>query len=151
MFDKMSQAISKEEINLIESELNIVMPAKFVEHYLMFNGGIPTNPFFYSEESGTEIEIQRFSPIKYLDEGIRITTLEDKYLLFKQKSKLMSEYLPFANDYGANQICINLINGKIYIVYMDMGELTDKCFTFLANGFEEFIAGLSNESIDSDD
>ena len=60
----------------------------------------------------------------------------------------MSDYLPFANDYGSNQICINLKDNKVYIVYMDMGELSQKCFKYLANDFDEFLNGLSGESIE---
>lgn len=61
----------------------------------------------------------------------------------------MSGYLPFANDYGSNQICVSLDNGEIYIVYMDIGELSSECFKYLAKDFNEFLSGLSDESIDN--
>lgn len=146
MFNNTSRSIIKSEIETIELELGITFPQSFIEHYLVYNGGIPSTPFFYSE-TDIETEIQVFSPIKYKNNN-NIKTVEEKYVFFKEKSMLMSEFLPFANDYGSNQICINLKNNKIYIVYMDIGELNQRCFKYLAKNFEEFINGLSDESIE---
>jgi cell wall assembly regulator SMI1 len=151
VFDKTNLSVSREEIDVIESELGIIFPPSLLKHYFVYNGGVPSKPYFYSAESDIEIEIQRFSPIKHLNEGIRINTMESKYKLFKQKSVLMTDYLPFANDFGSNQICINLVNGKIYMVYMDMGDLAEKCFVFLADDFEAFLLGLSSESVDAEE
>lgn len=148
MFSNTSRPITKAELKAIELELGITFPNSFAEHYLLYNGGIPSEAFFYSEKTDIETEIQIFSPIKYKFSNIDIRTVEEKYALFKKKSMLMSDYLPFANDYGSNQICINLKDNKVYIVYMDIGELTQKCFKYLANDFDEFINGLSSESID---
>jgi cell wall assembly regulator SMI1 len=144
-FQKTSKQITKEEIGQIEQDLGIKIPKDFVEHYLKNNGGVSNKRYFYSEESDIEIEIQVFSPIKHKTTG---RTIEEKYLLFKQKSELMSDYLPFANDYGANQICVNLNNGEVCIVWMDQGEITEKCITFLAKDFKIFLASMSEESID---
>ena len=148
MFSKSSKPISKEEMSILESELNLVFPEEFMELYYEFNGGIPNKPFFYSEESDIEIEIQRFSPIKYTCKDSSTRTLEEKYLLFREKAEIMSQYLPFANDYGANQICIHLDSGKIYIVYMDVGEIKDECIVFLSDSMKAFIAGLSDQSVE---
>lgn len=148
MFSNTSIPITKVEIETIGLELGITFPNSFIEHYMINNGGIPSEPFFYSEKTDTETEIQIFSPIKYNFSNIDIRTVEEKYELFKNKSTLMSGYLPFANDYGSNQICIHLDSGEIYIVYMDMGELNSECFRYLAKDFDEFLSGLSGESID---
>jgi len=149
LFSNTSRPITKADIEAIELELGITLPNSFIEHYLVHNGGIPSEPFFYSEKTDIETEIQIFSPIKYKFSSIDIKTVEEKYAFFKKKSMLMSSYLPFANDHGSNQICINLDNNKVYIVYMDIGELNSKCFKYLANDFNEFLSGLSDESIDS--
>ena len=148
MFDDTSKQITREEIKAIESKLGITFPDCFVEHYLQYNGGIPSEAFFYSEEEDIETEIQLFSPLKYRFQNVDVRTVEEKYELFKSKSEIMSDYLPFANDYGNNQICINLKDNKVYIVYMDLGELTQDCFKQLADDFDEFIDGLSSESIE---
>jgi len=148
MFSNTSKSLTREDIEAIESELGITLPDGFIDHYLVYNGGIPSKPYFYSEKEDVETEIQIFSPIKYCFKNLNLKTVEQKYIFFKEKSKLMSHYLPFANDYGSNQICINLDDGKIYIVYMDIGELDQKCFRFLANNFTEFLNGFSEKSID---
>lgn len=144
-----SRPITIAEIKKIESDLDISLPNSFVEYYLQYNGGIPAKAFFYSEKTDIETEIQIFSPIKYKFSNLDLKTVEEKYLFFKKKSILMSDYLPFANDYGSNQICINLKNNEVYIVFMDLGEITQKSFEYLANDFDEFLNGLSSESIDS--
>jgi len=68
--------------------------------------------------------------------------------LFKGKSPLMASYFPFANDYGANPICVNLKGGGVYIIYMDLGELEDRCFRRIAESFLEFVESLSEDSMD---
>lgn len=148
MFRDTSKPITLTDIKGVESELGIRLPDSFIEHYLAYNGGIPLKPFFYSEKTDIETEIQIFLPLKYKFSDIDMKTIEEKYIFFKKKSKLMADYMPFANDYGSNQICMNLKDGKIYIVYMDIGELGQKCFQYLANDFSEFLSGLSEESMD---
>lgn len=148
LFSNISKSLTREDIETMESELGITLPDSFIDHYLVYNGGIPSKPYFYSEEEDAETAIQIFSPIKYGFKDLDLRTVEQKYVLFKEKSNVMCRYLPFANDYGSNQICINLDNGKVYIVYMDIGELDQKCFQFLANDFSEFLNGLSEESVD---
>ncbi|EOS24600.1 hypothetical protein C806_02114 [Lachnospiraceae bacterium 3-1] len=132
MFEKMSKALTREDIKEIEVNLGLAFPGDFVEHYLSYNGGIPAKPFFYCEEEDMETEIQVFLPLKYRYCDIPIGTAEEKYLLFKGKFPLMATYFPFANDYGANPICVNLEDGGVYIVYMDLGELEDRCLRRMA-------------------
>lgn len=60
----------------------------------------------------------------------------------------MTSYFPFANDYGANPICVNLEDGGVYIVYMDLGELEDRCFQRIAESFRDFAESLSEDGID---
>ena len=139
MFEKMGKVLTRADIGEIEVNLGLTFPEDFVGHYLSYNGGIPAKPFFYSEEEDIETEVQVFLPLE---------TAEDKYLLFKEKSPLMTSYFPFANNYGANPICINLEDGGIYIVYMDLGELENRCFHCLAESFLDFVEDLSEDSID---
>lgn len=148
IFKKIGKALTRTDIAEIEVNLGFILPENFDEHYLSYNGGIPAKPFFYSEAEDIETEVQVFLPLKNHCCDIPIKTAEEKYLLFKEKSSLMTSYFPFANDYRANPICINLENGKVYIVYMDLGELEGKCFHCLAESFLDFVEGLSEDSID---
>ena len=60
MFEKMSKALTREDIEEIEVNLGVAFPEDFVEHYLSYNGGIPAKPFFYFEEEDIETEVQVF-------------------------------------------------------------------------------------------
>lgn len=148
MFEKVSKVLTREDIAEIEADLGLAFPEDFIEHYLLYNGGIPTKPFFYSEEEDIETEVQVFLPLKHRYSDLPIRTAEEKYLLFKGKFPLMTSYFPFANDYGANPICVNLEDGGIYIVYMDLGELEDRCFHRIAESFRDFIESLSEDGMD---
>ena len=149
IFSKASKVLTKADIEEAETKLGFSFPESFIAHYLKYNGGEPSKTYFYSEESGIEIDIQIFAPIKYrYSEYDQLKTVEEKYAFFKGISELMSEYLPFANDYGGNPICVNVKTGKVYIVWMDLGEITQRCFRYLAENFDEFIDGLAEESID---
>lgn len=64
MFEKMSTALTREDISEIEANLELAFPEDFIEHYLSYNGGISTKPFFYSEREDIETEIQIFLPLK---------------------------------------------------------------------------------------
>ena len=39
-------------------------------------------------------------------------------------------------------------DGGVYIVYMDLGELKDRCFRRIAESFQDFVESLSEYSID---
>ena len=149
IFSKTSRVLTKADIAEVETRLGLSFPESFTRHYLKHNGGIPSKTYFYSEESDTEIEIQIFAPIQYkYSEYDRLNTVEELYILFERRSEMMSDYLPFAKDYGGNPICVNVKTGEVYIVWMDLGEITQRCFRYLAKNFDEFLDGLEEESID---
>ena len=147
--NRSSKELTRADIAEIEAKLGFPFPESFIKHYLRYNGGEPSKTYFYSEESDTEIEVQSFAPIKYRYlESSKTETVEEKFILFKRISGLMSEYLPFANDYGGNPVCVNVKTGKVYIVWMDLGEISQKCFCYLSENFDAFVDGLKEESID---
>ena len=148
-FNKPSKKLTRADIAEVEAKLGFSFPESLKKHYLRYNGGASSKTYFYSEESDTEIEVQSFAPIKYrYHECDKVETVEEKYMLFKRVSELMSDYLPFANDYGGNLVCVNVKTGKVYIVWMDLGEITQRCFCYLSENFDAFIDGLREESID---
>ena len=148
-FNKPSKKLTRADITEVEAKLGFPFPESLIKHYLRYNGGAPSKTYFYSEESDTEIEVQSFAPIKYrYHECDKITTVEEKYMHFQQLSRFMFDYLPFANDYGGNPVCVHVKTGKVYIVWMDLGEITQRCFCYLSENFDTFIDGLREESID---
>lgn len=147
MFKRTSKALTKADIEEVEAKLGFPFPQGFVRHYLEYNGGRPEGNHYNSEESDIEVGVQVFAPIKY-HEDPRLKTVEEKYAFFKEKSEMMADYLPFANDYGGNPICVNVKTGEVSIVWMDLGEVSERCFCYLAEDFDEFVDGLTEESID---
>lgn len=74
MFEKMSKALTRTDIAEIEENLGLEFPEVFVEHYLSYNGGMPTAPYFYSEEEDIETEVQVF-PLPMTMEQIRSASI----------------------------------------------------------------------------
>lgn len=143
MFLETAKQLTLNDIREIEAKLNIVLPKQLIEHYLKFNGGIPDKPFFYSAVSDIETSVHAFLPMKYTDEiGY---TLEDGYLDFRNRKVIPEKFLLFAHDAGGNPFCINLENGQVVIIWLDLGEVNEEAIRFLTNDFDEFLNALSEE------
>lgn len=143
MFLETAKQLTLNDIREIEAKLNIVLPKQLIEHYLKFNGGTPDKPFFYSAVSDIETSVHAFLPMKYTDQiGY---TLEDGYLDFRNRKVIPEKFLPFAHDAGGNPFCINLENGHVVIIWLDLGEVNDEAIRFLTNDFDEFLNALSEE------
>jgi cell wall assembly regulator SMI1 len=143
MFSGTSKELLMEDIQEIESKLKLTLPEQLVKHYLEFNGGIPDKSDFYSEEADMETSISTFLPMMY-DDGIN-STLEENYLYFQEREIVPENLMPFAIDWGGNQFCIDLENGQVFIVWLDLGEVNEDAIRFIANDFDEFINGLESE------
>lgn len=52
------------------------------------------------------------------------------------------KYLPFANDAGGNVFLYKPDSKEIVLVYLDLGEVTDRCIKFSAKSVMEFINNL---------
>lgn len=137
MFVETSKKLSYNDINEVETKLNIVLPKQLVRHYMKYNGGIPEKSFLYSYISDIETSVHTFLPIKYEDEvGY---TLEDMYVHFTSKNIFPKKYLPFACDAGGNLFCIDMENEKIVIIWLDVGEVNENMIPVLSNSFDEFL------------
>lgn len=143
MFSEVSKQLTINDIREIEEKLNIKLPEQLINHYLKFNGGIPDKPYVCSNISDIETSVHAFSPMKYDDE--LDYTLEECYLNYKTRSVIPEKFLPFAYDAGSNPFCINLKTGQVVIIWLDMGEVTEKEIKLLANSFDEFMNSLQEE------
>lgn len=116
-------------------ELNLELPKEYKSHILDFNGGRPKKRCF------KEFSIHYFHAIKYSDYPLE-EILEDL------EGVLPEGFFPIAEDGGGNQFCISLNKdnyGYIYMWYHDVDE--EDAVVFLTTGFDEFIAGLTEEPI----
>ncbi|WP_435261021.1 SMI1/KNR4 family protein [Tenacibaculum sp. nBUS_03] len=127
------EKIKSEDLVAFEKEFKLNLPEIYKAHVLKFNGGAPEKDYFKG------VNIAHFNPIK----NGKIT-LENQIISLKDVLPL--GYLPFAYDPGGNQICMDLNEGKdygkIYYLLMDMGDIEPE---FLANSFEDFLSGLSED------
>jgi cell wall assembly regulator SMI1 len=139
MFIECSTQLIISDLNDVETKLGFNLPQQLKEHYLQFNGGIPVKPCYYAQEIDLETEIAEFSPIKYKNNS---KLLEDRYIDFKNRDALPKKYLPFANDWGGNLFCINLENESVVLIWMKLGEITERSINFLSNSFGTFINNL---------
>ncbi len=126
------QSLTEEEVNTFEKENKLSLPEAYKRHILKNNGGISDKKYFKG------YGIAHFYPIKYGED-----TVEDTIDMIGDI--LPTGFYPFAYDMGNNQFCIDLSegdNGKIYFCAMGEGEIKP---VLIANSFEEFMKGLSNE------
>jgi hypothetical protein len=142
IFRNAGDSIMREDILEIASRLNIVIPQAVQAHYLRHNGGIP-EPDCWIMENGEWHCVQAFLPMKH---GRR--TLESVYLQGIAKDYLARNVVPFANDAGGNYFCFEP-RGRVCFYAMDgwnaersVEENKKKATQWLANSFEEFIAGM---------
>lgn len=140
MFYKCSFQLTRKDLEEIEMLLNFQLPQELKDHYLQYNGGLPKKPCFFEENSGLETRVHVFLPIKF-NNNIGYT-LEEGYLDFKNRDIIPRKYLPFANDAGGNIFCIDLDSKQVVLIYLDLGEVTNRCIKFLANSFMDFINNL---------
>ncbi|WGH77096.1 SMI1/KNR4 family protein [Tenacibaculum tangerinum] len=128
------KSIKSEDLVAFEKKFELILPERYKEHMLKFNGGFPDKDYYKG------VNIAHFNPIKYGDD-----TLEHNIL--DLQDVLPVGYLPFAYDLGGNQICMDLNEGenygKVYYLPMDMGDIRSE---FLSDSFEIFLNGLSEEN-----
>lgn len=144
MFNKCAKKITIKDIQQVENLIHLSFPKDFTEHYLKYNGGIPSKAYFYMEPYDTFAEISSFKSIKFKDE-LGDPRIEDTYQnLSIKKNIIPKNMLPFAIDWGGNLFCINVDTEDIYIIYLDLGEVNEinGSIRFLINGFNHFLNSL---------
>lgn len=64
LFSKGGSNLSPEDIGNIQKHLNLNLPEELVSHYLIHNGGIPSNNFWILED-GCSLWLKKFLPMKF--------------------------------------------------------------------------------------
>jgi hypothetical protein len=148
MFQNASKSISLDEIEQIESELNVKMPQSLKQHYIEFNGGTPDQRCWLQGDGYERLCIHRFLPMKYPAGEL---TIESVYKRGIEKDFLSPDLLPFAIDEGSNFFCVDS-DGVVYFYAMDSwsakrtnNENKAKARRQLVSSFEMFLAGLVDE------
>jgi cell wall assembly regulator SMI1 len=123
-FEQVENKITSKDLNDFEKEQNFKLPLEYRKLILKFNGGYTeNNPFFDTLKS-----------IKYGS----ITVEKAMSVHQKWEQNIPNNFLPIANDFSDNIICINLEKGsdygKIYCFYFDVNRLSK-----IANSLEELL------------
>ncbi|MDO6819024.1 SMI1/KNR4 family protein [Zobellia sp. 1_MG-2023] len=144
MFLNCSNPISNVELEEIEKEIGLSFPIELKEHYLKYNGGSPVNEHYLMEDYQAYIWVNSFFSFKKSDDD---WTIEEAYSNFINKKAIPNNFIPFADDLGGNQICINTDTGEVYIVYMDLGNPmeVEGAIRKIADNFQYFVDNLEEK------
>lgn len=135
-FQLSEQKLTKQEVDAFNSQFGGRLPDSFLKFYLEFNGGIPSHGYY------GEMEIASFASIKY---GEPYNTITERILNLSDAERLPIGYIPFAHDPGGWTYCIDTSETGYGAIYVLRNGLEDNSPVRIANSFELFIAGLSNE------
>ena len=141
LIEKSLLNISNDNIVSLENLVGYSIPQDFVNFYLLSNGGIANNPYFYIEYEDNYVEISLFLPIYYTDEKLGGINIETSYKHLIQ-SGFPNKFLPFGIDWGGNFFALDLETGKIVLLLMDLGPFTDNCVKYIASCFSDYINNL---------
>ncbi len=125
--------ITEAELASFETQYGLNLPEDYRQHILSFNGGVPTESYFFADDE--EFLISSFLPI--LHGNNTVNKLLDVLAEAPQRP-LAPEYYPFADDTFGNMYCINQVDGKVYLWEHDMEGEPEA----LARSFTEFINAL---------
>ena len=128
----------------LEGRLGYSLPKSFKDHYIINNGGQPAQNEFYVERDDSYLAIDNFYPVQH-PSTIDSSTVEKMYdLLSRQKNAIPKHFLPFAHDPGNNKVCLDMKTGRVYVVYMDLGNpmKIPEAIKKVADSFANFISNL---------
>ena len=118
MFTDTSKKVFDKDLIEIELLLNLKLPLDLRNHYLEYNGGIPSNEYYYMDEYDTFLWIDSFIPFKYENKKLKNGTIEKIYSHLVQKNALPENFIPFSSDLGGNKICLDVKNWSyLYCLY----------------------------------
>ncbi|HEX9980460.1 MAG TPA: SMI1/KNR4 family protein [Flavobacterium sp.] len=131
------QKLTREELRGFEQQLNMKLPDSYTKLIQEYNGGAPEKDYF----KGKWVI---FNSIKYGKNPIEKT-------IETMKRIIPNNFFPFAHDPGGWLFCIDLKQGeeygKIYFYRLDQ-ETEEEAIELLAESFEEFMDGLSDNPDD---
>lgn len=134
-----NSAINIEEIEKVESELNISFPLEYREFLLNQNGGYP-NLTVFSLPDGTDTSaISEFYPIGNMKTNLLKC---NKYFNYDKN------FITIADDQGGNQILLRVKGdniGEIHFFYHDVDPEEENPMHFLANSLNDFLKNLKED------
>jgi hypothetical protein len=149
-FSKCGPAIENVDIEQLERELGVSLPASMKALYLKYNGGMPTRDWFPMADEWEPIWIHEFLPIATT--MIDRPTIRSMYFQVVGKAGYPQSFIPFAVDPGTNLFCLDSADGSIHYWLTDVSsddlsvaENRGKADRFLTESFERFLEALVSE------
>lgn len=110
------------DIDNLESEIGMQVPADFRGLYLSFNGGTPNREFWAGDENYEPIRIEDFKSIASAE---IVDKDETKYIggcfnLMVHRNVLPAHLVPFAVDEAGNFICLDKEGGSVIYFAVDV-------------------------------
>lgn len=134
-FRNNKQAITTQDLDDFENEFDIVLPQKYREMMLIYNGGRPDPAIVYT--NGERGSIGAFYSIKY---GKQQVSLYIKWVQIEEQN-IPINFLPIARDEGGNNYTLKLDGdniGEIHLWYSDTEDVEKEK---VADDLEEFLGG----------
>jgi hypothetical protein len=151
-FDKnIPKKLTNEMVKNAEEKLKYKLPLSYIELLKNHNGGYPLNTYFQIKDNkfgqNNYIEIVKIFGIG-TDDGIDSEYGSD-YLINEWEYPNIGILICSCPSAGHDSVFFDYsecgINGEPKIVHIDLEISEEPVITILANNFEEFICGLSNE------
>ncbi|CAN7554142.1 SMI1/KNR4 family protein [Trinickia sp. LjRoot230] len=149
-FSKCGQALTQTDIEKLESDLGTRLPEAMRDHYLRFNGGMPTLDWFPMTDDWDAIWVHEFLPV-----GTRAgqePAIQSIYAQVAGRAGYPRSLIPFAVDPGGNIFSVDTDNGAVHYWLTDTYDetLTDaenrkKADRRLTGSFEQFVSSLVSE------
>lgn len=136
-----SSRLTKDNIVSLEKLVEYCVPTDFEDFYLLSNGGIADKTYFYIDKDDDFVEISQFIPISYVNDILGGMSIESSYKKLIEIG-FPENFLPFGVDWGGNYFSLDLENGNIVLLLMDLGNFNDKCIKYIAPCFSDFINNL---------
>ena len=123
-FEQTEMNLKQNDLNYFQQEFDIHLPENYKQLILKYNGGYTNNNEYFDT-----LKSIKFGEVKVED------TIKNHQII---ENNIPINFLPIANDFSDNIICLNLQNGedygKIYCFYFDVDKLEK-----IANSLEELL------------
>jgi hypothetical protein len=142
--NKMGKKISIKDVDKLEKSLNIILPKKYKEFLLKYNGGKP-DPYNFDIPKRGDSALNYFFGIR----GPKDYDLQE--LVERKIDRIPSNFIPIGVDSFGNNVCVGIKSNYVEKIYFwdHEKESTDENdnptmdnMYFLANDIDEFIEKL---------
>ncbi len=130
--ENIQKKLSKNDFVDLERIVGSTLPKEFIEHYMKYNGGSPTEELAEANPS----PLHGFNSIKY--GALSIETLLKDYA---EQNIYFGKKIPFAYDAGGNLFVLSLEDDDTYgkVFFIGHEFVSEQNYEFVSDSFTEFV------------